>query len=217
MDYKVFLTCIFKWQTQDIMWPNCPAGSKINSCQPPNVGRISVWQVLESYAPQWWINVCTKIVMPKCVLVLFMGVCFCPLLSVLAFDAHPLTYTTICVFTHWPPCVLLVLHHSLLYRISACSSLSCSCWSTGSPHKFTLQFTLHSTHKWCVSCRGTSVPLLHYHRREKNFISCKHNSPPFTYQYVFVEFFLHGTNLVQKPSKNSALKVVNLLFWPVKK
>lgn len=108
---------------------------KITTRQAPNARRFSVWRVnfAKLSAALWWVNVCTKIVMPKCVLVLFMGVCFCPLLSVLAFDAHPLTYTTICVFTHWPPCVLLVLHHSLLYRISACSSLSCSCWSTGSP------------------------------------------------------------------------------------
>lgn len=71
-------------------------------------------------------------------------------------------------------------------------------------HRFPPISLLHSTHKWCVSCRGTSVPLLHYHGRKENFISCKHNSlrltycPPFTYQYVFVEFFLHGTNLVHK-------------------
>lgn len=51
--------------------------------------------------------------MPNSVLALFIGMCFCPLLSVLGFDANKLTNTTICVLTH---CVLLVLCPSLLYQ-----------------------------------------------------------------------------------------------------
>lgn len=101
--------------------------SKINSCQPPNVGRFSVWQVNLGKLSSTLLDKClyrnSHVIyktMPNCVLALFMGVCFCHLLSVLGFDAHKLTYTTICVFTH---CVPLVLCPCLLYWFPPPSNL----------------------------------------------------------------------------------------------